>query len=891
MLRRVFLSRSKNVGSALGLKLNRDRIVLNISRWSCLFAIVVWLANCSSSVANDTDFFERKIRPVFVKHCYHCHSSKAKTLRGRLKLDSAAGIRKGGQSGDVISQSDVDRSRLLMALNYQGPKMPPDGQLPKSVIADFRKWIEQGANLPEDVPTGKSIDAGHSSAALDHYAFKRPEAETPPAVKDGSKTLGPIDRFVVARLEKDGLVPGQLATSEIVLRRLAFDLTGLPASLEQQREFLEDTHPDAYDRLVDRLLASSQFGERWGRHWLDLARYSESNGSDRNVIYPHAWRYNRYVIDSFNADRPFDQFIREQVAGDLLSANSQDQQDRQDRQLVATGFLTFGARTLMDDKPERFRMDRVDDQIDVVSRSILGLTVSCARCHDHKFDPISTADYYALAGIFRSTYLLTGPAAPAGNQYGHDRPLQPIGKNGLKLHGPSQKWQDKVAEQIKARNKARSDRYRVVRKKAAQENKLKMAMGKAKTDDAASTKAVEELSAEIKTLAAEITVWDEKIKKLDAELKETQDNPPPFPAYAMAVRDDEKIEDCKIRVAGEYNQLDELVVRGVPAGLSDAPLSIAKTESGRLQLAEWLTSRRNPLTARVAVNRIWQHLFGAGLVRSVDNFGVMGEKPSHPKLLDWMAVRFMEDQWSVKRMIRRIVRSRTYRLSSAIPANSSNSIDPANRLLWRQSQRRLEAEPLRDAMLMVSGELDRNRPAASPIAELKAPELNNRVFLTSEQLNGPVRTVYLPIARQQLPSMLKTFDFADPSLVTGLRSNRTTPAQQLFLLNDPFVMDRALMTARRVLDTQLDDDYARVILLYRVMFGRKPTVAERNRSMQYLNDVEQTYDPPTKIMPPTPKPRLPVAATTSIVPNDAREAAWSSLCHALIASGEFRYVE
>ena len=848
------------------------------------FSLIAFLLALSPARAADqADFFEKKIRPVLAKHCFRCHSENAKPLRAKLRLNTAAGLQAGGQSGGVLGEGNARKSRLLKALLYEGPKMPPSGQLPETVIADFRKWLESGAPLPDDRIVRRS--PGELEAAGAHWAFSRTKPVPPPEVGGIAADSTEIDRFVLARLRQKSLSQGKLASKAVLLRRLSFDLIGLPPTLEEQKQFYEDDSEKAYEKLVDRLLASPHFGERWGRHWLDLARFSESNGADRNVIFQHAWRYARYVITAFNEDRPFDVFVREQIAGDLLPSISQEQKDRQ---LVATGFLTFGPKTFMETKAERFRMDRVDEQIDVVSRSVLGLTISCARCHDHKFDPISTQDYYAMAGIFRSTYLLSGPAAPAGNQYGHDRPLQPIGKDADKLHGPSQKWQDDVAEQVKVRNKARSDRYRVVRKKAAQENKRKMAQAKADKGDEAAAKMVAELTAEIETLAKEIAEWDEKIKKLDENLKETQDNPPPFPDYAMAVRDDETIEDCRVRIAGEFDQLDESVPRGIPSILSESPIQVPADQSGRVQLAEWLTSESNPLTARVAVNRIWKHLFGDGLVRSVDNFGRTGEKPTHPQLLDWLAVQFMKDGWSTKKMIRRIVLSRTYRLASSVDGNSAAKSDPENRLVWRQNQRRLETEPLRDAMLAVSGELDRTPPETSPVSQMKDRELNDRVVITPEQKGGLVRSVYLPIARQSLPPMLKAFDFADPSLVIGQRSSRTTPGQQLFLLNDPFVMDRAAMTARRVLRIEADDGTARIELLYRTLFAREPTELEQKRSIEFVagfrNVVEDSVAKAARADTSSKK-------TSEEKPADSRETAWSYLCHALLASGEFLYVE
>jgi hypothetical protein len=715
--------------------------------------------------------------------------------------------------------------------------------------------------------------------------------------------LDPIDEFINARLATHGLIPVKEASRTTVMRRLYFDLIGLPPTLPEQREFLSDTSLDAYERLVDRLLGSNHFGERWGRHWLDLARFSETNGSDRNVIFPHAWRYRHYVIDAFNADRPYNQFIREQVAGDLLPWTSCAQRDRQ---LVGTGFLTFGAKTLMDDKPERFRMDRVDDQIDVVSRAVLGLTISCARCHDHKFDPITTADYYALAGIFRSTFLAYGPAAPAGNQYGHDRPLEPIGVDGEKLHGPAREWQLAVAEQIKVRNKARSDRYRDVRGRSGKQNELKKvtaelaaAKGDTEAADFANHSArAETLQQEIESLDATIARWDEKIKALDLQLKQIEDNPPPFPDYAMAAREDETIEDCRIRIAGEYNTLGDPVARGMPAALSRGDASIPDGQSGRRQLARWLTNDQNPLTARVAVNRIWQHLFGEGLVRSVDNFGHLGERPSHPELLDWLAVQFMREGWSTKRLIRRIVLSCAYRRGSSSRAHAAISIDPDNRLLWRQNQRRLEAEPLRDAMLAVSGQLLRQRPSASPIAAMKDRELNATVRLTSEQLNQRVRTVYLPVARQSLPEWLEVFDFADPSLVVGKRAATATSAQQLFLLNNPFVQELAGGAAQKLLAARglvaeaehaARDDATRIDRLYQEFFARAPSGAERERGLRFLADWRSPPPRPDN----TETPAKPATSDAELVDRaDAtRLGAWTDFCHALLASGEFQYIE
>ncbi|MCA9117164.1 MAG: DUF1549 domain-containing protein, partial [Planctomycetaceae bacterium] len=431
----------------------------------------------SRQTLRDQEHFEQKIRPVLIEHCYRCHSGTSQPPKGGLRLDTAAALRTGGDSGPAVVPGQPAESLLLDALKFDGLQMPPDRRLPAQVVADFTRWIERGAFDPRTgvrQPVVAEKPNG-SAAAESHWAWQPLAKVAPPSIEQPERASRPLDRFLLARLEAAQLEQAPPAAPHVLLRRLYFDLHGLPPAaadyerLEQSAAGRSGGTGEALEREIDRLLASPRFGERWGRHWLDLARFAESNGGDRNVIWPHAWRYREYVVESHNADRPWIRFLQEQLAGDLLPYDSWQQRDRQ---RVATGFLTLGPKLFMEPVAEQFLLDVIDEQIEVAGRAMLGLTLSCARCHDHKFDPITTRDYYALAGVFGSTQLLYGTAAPAGNQYGHDRPLQPVGERGEELHGPALAWQLQVAEQTAKRNKARSDRYRVVRKKAALENEL-----------------------------------------------------------------------------------------------------------------------------------------------------------------------------------------------------------------------------------------------------------------------------------------------------------------------------------------------------------------------------------------------------------------------------------
>jgi len=842
------------------------------SLWvAVLLAIVLPQASANAEDAESVDWFEKKIRPVLVKHCYECHSASSKMVEGKLRLDFRDGLLTGGESGPAVSLGKPDSSPLILALNYDGLEMPPSGKLPDGVIADFEKWIELGLPDPRSRPAGGKAQPDQTVAKEDLWSLQ-PIVDHPVPRTASDWAESPIDQFIAQRHETNGLSPVPDASPRDLLRRVSFDLIGLPPTYDEISNFEREFSVERYAEIVDEMLASPRFGERWGRHWLDVARYAESNGNDRNVIFPHAWRYRDYVIKSFNDDKPFDQFVREQIAGDLIPS---DDWRRRDEQLVATGFLTLGSKVLGEGDKDLFNMNLIDEQIDVMSRAFLGLTVSCARCHDHKFDPVPTRDYYALAGVFGSTESLYGPMTNA-NKYGFDRPLQPIGKNGIALDGPAKAYREKVAEVTGVRNKARSSRYGFVRKKAALENEEK------KTTN---TGRLAEIAEEKKTQDAEIAEWDKKIEALDADLKELTDNPPEFPDYCMAVRDLPEPLDCAVRIRGEVKQKGDLIPRGVPS-LFDFQQDVrtAKTSSGRLILADWLVDDSNPLTARVAVNRIWQHLFGRGLVETPDNFGHMGKRPSHPELLDWLANRLKNNGWSIKQTIREIVHSRTYRLASTHSAQNGKS-DPSNRLLWRAPVKRLDAESLRDAMLYVSDELELTPPESSVITSFDDREFNDRIHPSAEQLSSTHRSVYLPVARYWIPDMLREFDFADPSFVVGKRTERTMASQSLFLMNSQIITDRATRIAN---DIVTQPKVERATSAFRKILLRDPTNDEVTMLAALVRGLAEgngVYDS---------QPTAPTGNNTSVerentLGSEALEAAWQAACQTLLMTAEFRY--
>jgi len=831
--------------------------------------------------ANPAQFFEEKIRPALIEHCYQCHSSRAELLKADFLLDTRAGIRKGGTSGrDAIIPGDVESSQLIEAIRYSNAdlQMPPDGKLPDAVIADFETWVAMGAQDPRDGISQKPSER----AAKEHWAFQPVQNPQVPTVSDPDWPRDPVDHFTLAAMHAKKLTPAADAGPLVLLRRLTFDLTGLPPSPEQLTAFEAAVTKDrdaAVAELVDSLIDSPAFGQKWGRHWLDIARYGESSGYTRNMLTPDAWRYRNYVIDAFNKDKPYDQFIREQLAGDQLKADSQAQKDEQ---AIATGFLTIGPKTMGEGSPLLFHLNAADDQIDATCRTFLALTANCSRCHDHKYDPIPTADYYALAGIFLSSRHYAGTETNNRNEHGA---LYALGAGGQKQFTAIDDFEEKVAREQKIYIGEVNKRKEI---HAALEAKGIDWKKNPTPELIAADKLVRKHHDIVHALntGPKPEPPDTAMVVVEGEIAPT---PPADPEKAKAAEEaataglspGEKkaaelierqrvfITDSPIYDKGLHSSpLETPVPRGVLTLFGyDAP-PIPEAHSGRRQLAEWLIDERNPLTARVVVNRVWRQLFGEGLVETVDNFGVLGAKPSHPALLDHLAVRFRNEQkWSFKTLIRDLVLSRTYQLSATV-SEHNRSIDEGNVYLWHHRPRLLDAEALRDSVLAISGELDRSHQQGSQVADVAAtqPKLQQRevgrrdFFVKDADYSVTYRSVYLPIVRASMPDVLTLFDVADPNLVAGQRRNTAVPTQALYLMNNPFVLQRAeKIAADLIADSTLKSDRLRIESLYRTVLARMPGDAEAGLFMDYVK--QSNSDP---------------------------ETVWTNLTHTLIQSGEFR---
>ncbi len=707
-------------------------------------------------------------------------------------------------------------------------------------------------------------------AAEKHWAFQPVARHEPPPVKNTTWPRDHLDHFVLNRLGAAGLPPLGDADRRTLIRRATLKLTGLLPLPGEIQAFLDDPAPDeiAFATVVDRLLDSPRFGERWGRHWLDVARYGESSGYSRNMLYPYAWRYRNWVIAALNRDLPYDQFILQQIAGDLLPTASPGEREEQ---ITATGFLSVGAKTLDEANSTLFHLNVADDMIDATCRAFLALTVNCARCHDHKYDPIPTRDYYALTGIFQSCRHLAGTETNTRSEHVAAYPLGPDGEKRV----------TEIAELTKKADAIQATYLEIVKKR----NEIRDPLDKKGVDWK-------------KSPPPELVAAEAEVQRHQTLVKAARAEVPAPPEFTMAVLDGAVMSDSEWKAAVEANKKDpkiplpsriadsplyekglpaqprDLVPRSVP-GLFASQLAspvIGPGESGRLQLAQWLTDPKHPLTARVYVNRVWHHLFGSGLVRSVDNFGLLGEPPSHPELLDDLARRFSsaEMAWSTKKLIRTIVLSRTWRLaSSADPA--SYAADPGNQLLWRFAPQMIEAEALRDNLLLLGGKLDLSPLQGSQVAEiakqLPSPqqrEIGRRdYYLKDATADVPYRSVYLPMARSAVLDVMTLFDMPDPNLVTGARQTTIVPTQSLFLLNSPLALTSARSAAEHLLaDTPGQGDPARIPLAFERLFGRAPTGEESTAVGQFLS---------------TPGSADPAAA-------------WTQVIQALMATGEFRTI-
>ena len=904
-------------------------------------------AACAAATPEQLEYFEKNVRPLLVANCQPCHNAKVKS--SGLDLSTAEGFMAGGNGGPLIARDQPEKSHILTAVGYEESlKMPPTGKLKAEQIEVLTNWVKMGAPWP-----GASMTAAvvKPSAAREwspeqkaFWAFQPLSHPAVPAVHDAKWASNEIDRFILAKLEAKNITPAAPADKLALLRRVTFDLTGLPPTKEEIASFLADASPKAYEKVVDRLLASPRYGERWARHWLDVARYADSTGNDEDHRYPHAWRYRDYVIDAFNRDVPYDQFVREQIAGDLMPAPGGAEVNV--RGVVATGFLALGAKALAQVDKKKMLYDVWDEQVDVTSKAFLGVTLACARCHDHKFDPLSTRDYYSMVGVFASTRsfekpnqgvasLFVRPLIPAADykawqmseakiglrnleieemeeaeilKLSHERAKTaaeymlavrrgtpgdlprdvyakwakvlepPTDPNIRQLRSHLVEWWDAPADKLPELAQAYAlrlekglDEYAQALAKRHDLTRKKLDAGEPATEKPLmETKdgffneiyskngpwMVPPVQRE-KVCSVEVQAQIAKIKGGIAEMRKAG---PPQPDMADAVSEDTPVQQ-KVLLRGDYNNPGEDAPRAVPAVLTVAePQPSSFHGSGRLELANWIADARNPLTARVMVNRVWMWHFGEGIVATPDNFGKMGARPTHPELLDYLSNAFVESGWSVKKLQKMILLSSAYRTSTE-PTKGAAEADPENLLLSHFNRQRLDVEEVRDAMLAIDGSLDLTMGGTLQTGTGTDGENSaGRLSLNPETVKR--RTVYLPLRRSNLPTLLNLFDFGDATTVNGKRALTNVAPQALFMMNSEFVFARA----DAVTQTLSGDGKARLEDLYLRILDRKPSGEEVDAALTYMERYKQKFHA-----------------------DDA--AAWRSFCHVLFASNEFLYLD
>jgi hypothetical protein len=796
-------------------------------------------AACSSQAAEPSaealEFFEKRIRPILVEHCYQCHSAASKELGGGLQVDSREALLAGGDSGAAIIPGDPDKSLLLVAVRQTDKdlRMPPEGKLTDAQLADLAAWVKSGAADPrprvarmaaKTAPKyGMSLEEGRK-----FWSFQ-PVSDPPvPAVRNQAWLQTPLDAFILARLEQQEVTPSPSADKRTLLRRVTIDLTGLPPTPAEMEAFLADDAAQAFEKVVDRLLASPRYGERWGRHWLDVVRYADTCGNASDYPVPQAHKYRDWVIRAFNRDLPYDQFLREQIAGDLLPSSSEA--ERYDH-IIATGYLAIARRFGGSRNGEHHLT--IEDTIENLGRAVLASSIACARCHDHKFDPFTMGDYYGLYGIFSSTRY-PFPGAEVGRRQEDFVPLLP---------------QAELDALLKAHREQVTAAEGELKKLQAEEAELKKA-----PDSPEKMKRLEELT------------------KAIPEAKKQQEQvvaaAPAIPrAYAVA---EAAPANAKLHLRGDPKRLGAEVPRHFPEILGGYEVPADTSASGRLQLAGWLTDPKNPLTARVMVNRIWQYHFGKGLVATPNDFGRQGRTPTHPELLDYLATRFIESGWSLKKMHKTILLSHTWQLAS-LDVPESAARDPGNELFGRYERRRLDAESLRDALLFVSGELDESPAGPHPFP----PEhtwnwTQHGPFFANYETRR--RSIYLMQQRLKKNPYLALFDGADPSSSTGVRLPSTTPLQALFLMNGSLAHSAAESFAKRVLAADSQEP-ARIAQAYQLAYARPPEADEARECAEFL----QAY-----------REKLLAGKT----PADKVEmGVWGALARVLLSSNEFVYVD
>ena len=803
------------------------------------------------------EFFEKRIRPVLVERCYECHSAQSGKRKGGLMLDTREGLLKGGDAGLALVLGEPDKSRFIEAIRYknQDLQMPPKSPLRPEQVRDLEQWVKMGAPDPRVVAVARPSNKREINIEQGRQFWAFQSIANPPVPKVQSakfKAQSPVDNFIFAKLDEKGLRPAAPAEKRTLLRRATFDLIGLPPTPSELDAFLADKSPDAFAKVVERLLASPQYGERWGRHWLDVARYADSNGLDENVAFGNAWRYRDYVVNAFNRDKPYDQFIIEQIAGDLLPT-AESVAVKHER-LTALGFLSIGPKLLAEPDKVKLEMDMIDEQIDTLGRAMMGMTLGCARCHDHKFDPLPTDDYYSLVAIFKST-----------------RTMDDL-KTIAKWHEPEVALPDDLKAKETFAKQVAASKLAITNFIASANTAL---LAEKKTNS---------LPKNPESLYPTNTVAE--LKKLREALTTLEKDPYEMPSTMGVTESTNVVKAFPVHIRGSHLALGKAVPRGVPQVMTiSIQPKFVEQQSGRLELARWLANAEHPLTSRVMVNRIWRWHFGQGLVASTDNFGALGERPSHPELLDWLARQFIASGWSVKAMHRLIMSSATYQMDAsasdvkpvalsgkdrergASRSAVSPEMDSENRLYTRFPQRRLEAEEIRDALLFVAGTLDLSMGG-------KTLPLKNREFVfnhTSKDATtygSPRRALYLPVIRNHLYDLFEQFDFPDPTVPTGSRNTTVVAPQALLMMNSDLVQQAAERFAAQLLARTELSDAKRVELAYVKAYGRPPTPRELERARKFLDGFEKAK-----------------AAGA-----DAQPQAWTTFCQALLAANEFIYL-
>jgi hypothetical protein len=884
------------------------------------------------------EFFESKVRPLVAEHCYECHSAEKK-VKGGLAMDSKAGWAKGGDSGPVLVAGDPAASLVLKAVRHEDAalEMPPKKRLSPEQIGALEQWIRMGAPYPKGGAEGQGVaKRDWAVEAGKHWAFRPPVGSAPPPVGNASWPKNSVDRFILAGLEAKGLRPVAPAGKRELIRRATFDLTGLPPTPDEVRAFLEDASPKAFEKVVERLLASPRYGERWARHWMDVARYAEDQAHTFGVApNTSGYRYRDWLIGAFNRDMPYDEFVKRQIAGDLLGESSAQMRE----QIAALGFFGLGAVYYKNSDAAKAAADELDDRIDTLSRGFLGLTVSCARCHDHKFDPIPTQDYYSLAGVFRSSKLFNAPLVEPEEVARHDAAQAVVKDLEKRMQQAAAGARAELLEadmeriprlvqvawfQLQQSNPPSAAALEEVARKAGlSETQLRLwtaflggkrsaefsamqpwsRLGKAPGEKAASpgglnletppgevvsvSEAIRDnmraafsqwkdtcakdpkggglqgAARELNSLFGEngILTWppEELSKKhpgfgeAKAAWEAAKKNAPQMYPVAHVIAE-QKAEDMRVFIRGNPAKTGDIAPRRFLRILAkeEEPAPFIKG-SGRLELAEAIASPKNPLTARVIVNRVWQRHFGRGLVGTPSNFGILGEAPTHPELLDYLAVRFVEGGWSIKALHRELMLSATYQLGST-GSEANEQVDGDNRLLWRMKRARLDVESWRDALLSVSGLLD---PAVGGPSVALGDAKNRR------------RSVYAVVSRHELASLLRLFDFPDANISSEKRSETTVPQQQLFVLNSPFMAEQARAFAKRLFEeTPSGDDAARLERAFQLAFARSARPEEVDWIVDYLRAPDPKEEQPSNKL-----------------------SRWERVAHTLLGSNEFLHID